>query len=290
MKPLSLGTQKYVWAVSALSFLVLSGCANLVSRQTPSKKLITRTALPTSVNDRPLLPSWTTKTPASDSSLYVVGESVGSADKEEALSKAWASGLVRLGMAEFPELSQVAAANVETLQGNSATRGLVLHLERVNWTGLTEVKEQGSPIVYWDESDGSYRAYRLLKWNRTQIESARAQLKKNAPHAIPLPPEMLVDEEQKIVEAVSEVQRINARNQWKEKLYTKVFGQLKCGATIADLIKVLGAPDRFNPYNRVVMEKEYYWGDYRVERQGADPRITAVVIQQNGREKKKSCP
>ena len=283
-------TEVRYFQISLLISLALTSCANLVSRQASSKKLITRNPSPSSLMDRPLLPSWATRTPEGGPRVYVVGEAVGAADKEEALSKAWASALVRLGMAEFPELSTVASSNVETLQGNTATRGLVLHLERVNWSGLTEVKEQGSPLVFWDDADNGYRAYRLLKWDRAQIESARAQLAKQKPHAIPLPPEMLLNEEQKIVEAVSEVQRINSRNSWKEKLYHKVFGQLQCGATIADLIKVLGAPDRFNPYNRVVMEKEYYWGDYRVERQGADPRITAVIVQQNGREKKKACP
>jgi hypothetical protein len=129
-----------------------------------------------------------------------------------------------------------------------------------------------------------------LRWDRARIEEARAQLGQRRDHALPLPPEMMLQEERRIAEAVAEVQRINARNGWKTRLYDKVFGELKCGATIADLIKVLGAPDRFNPYNRVILEKEYYWGDYRVERRGADPRISSVTWALDGRERRRHCP
>ncbi len=277
--------------LAAAILLSFSGCANLISRQpAPSHSLLSRTKLLTPNNDLKLLPSWANRVPAPDTSVYFVGESNGSADKEEALSKAWASALVRIGMSEFPELSQVATSHVETLNGNQSSRGLVLHLEQVNWAGVTEVKEQGSPVLFWDENEGGYRAFRLLKWDRGQMALAHRSITKKKNHSLPVPPEMMVREEQQIVEAVAEIQLINAKNQWKEKLYNKVFSELKCGATIADVIGVLGAPDRFNPYNSVVLEKEYYWGNYRVESQRADPRISAVILQQNGKEKRKSCP
>ncbi len=284
---------KTEWLTKAFLFgmsLAIGGCANLISRKPVSSPLITRNPFPLISADRPLFPTWVFKTPAADTHVYAVGEAFGAIDKEEALAKSWASALVRMGMAEFPELSQVASSHVESLNGgSSASRGLVLHLERVNWAGLSEVKEKGSPLVYWDETEGAYRAFRLLKWDRAHIEAARALFKKNQPSAIPLPPEMMVREEQSIFEAVTEIQRINFKNSYKQKLYRKVFGELRCGVTIADLIKVLGAPDRFNPYNRIVMDKEYYWGDYRVEREGADPRITAIITQGNGRENRKTC-
>lgn len=200
----------------ALSLFATGGCANLVSRQTTPTKLLTRHAYSSISAEKPQLPTWVTKTPPADTHVYVVGEAVGAVDKEEALAKSWASALVRLGMAEFPELSQVATSHVESLHGtSSATRGLVLHLERVNWSGLTEVKEKGSPLIYWDEADGGYRAFRLLKWDRARIEAARAQLNRNQAGSVPLPPEMLVREEQTISDAVSEIQRINAKNSYK---------------------------------------------------------------------------
>ncbi len=273
----------------AVPLLLLSSCANLVSRRHDAKpSLLVRAGISPARPNSELLPSWVKRPPVNDVRAFVVGESA-AVDKDEAMAKAWASALVRLGMTEFPELARVGATTTETLEGGSTRRELALHLEQIKWTGLTEAKELGSPIVYWDENEGNYRVFRLLRWDRSRIEEARAQLNRGPSHGLPMPPELQVREEQRITEAVSDIQRINARNVYKERLYTKVFSQLKCGATIADLIKVLGAPDRFNPYNRVVMEKEYYWGDYRVERRGADPRISAVIWEQSGREKKKVC-
>jgi len=273
----------------AVPLFLLSSCANLVSRKpVPTPSLLVRAGVSPARHNSELLPTWVKRPPSDESRAFVVGEAA-AADKDDAMAKAWASALVRLGMAEFPELSRVGSTTTESLHGGSSTRELALHLEQVRWAGLTEAKDLGSPLVYWDESDGSYRVYRLLRWDRARIEEARAQLGRGRRNGLPMPPELQIREEQRISEAVSDIQRINARNTYKETLYRKVFGELKCGATIADLIKVLGAPDRFNPYNRVVVEKEYYWGDYRVERRGADTRISSVTWERDGKERQKRC-
>ncbi len=273
----------------AVPLLLLSSCANLVSRKpTPTPSLLVRAGVSPARHNAELLPGWVKRPPSEESRAFVVGEAA-SSDKDDAMAKAWASALVRLGMTEFPELSRVGSTTTERLEGGASTRELALHLEQVRWAGLTEAKEMGSPLIYWDEREGNYRVYRLLRWDRARIEEARAHLDGSGRNGLPMPPELQIREEQRITEAVSDIQRINARNRWKDRLYRKVFGELKCGVTIADLIKVLGAPDRFNPYNRVVMEKEYYWGDYRVERRGADTRISSVTWEQPGREKTKTC-
>lgn len=229
-------------------------------------------------------PGWTEHPPRGGGVRFFVGESRGSIYKEEALEKAWVSALVQAGMTEFPELSQVTSESVEGLRDVRHERRFLMRLERVNWNGLREATEYGSPYLDLDARTGEYTVYRLLKWGERDIDMAKREIAKNHVHTLPIPPELVHREQKRMAEALSTIASINARNAYHNALVEKVMHEVKCGVTVADLMKVLGEPDRYNPYNSHILDKQYYWGQYLVERRGDNP-VVATITKEDGRSK-----
>ena len=219
-------------------------------------------------------PFWVEHPPQTADTRYFVGEATHSPTKDEALASAWASALVRIGMAEFPELSTVQVEMSEHLRGASHERKFAMRLELVDWSGLQEATELGSPAVVWDDNFGRYRVYRLVRWGKDDIENARRKVRSRRIHALPVAPEAARRDEQKLVEAVRAVQALNERIERKDDLLKKVMGMVRCGATVSDLASILGPPDRSNPYAR--LEREYLWGSFEVVRAADSPFIISI--------------
>jgi hypothetical protein len=234
-------------------------------------------------------PFWIDQVPLEAGTHYFVGEATGAAHRGEALEKAWISAFVRIGMTEFPELTSLISQNDETLRGTAYHRRFFMNLESVNWVGITEAVDYGSPYLEYNPHTEQYTAYRLLKWADRDLQIAKGHVRHEAHHHIPGTPETAERERKALVEGVMEMQRINHRIDFHNTLVQKVLSEIKCGVTVADLIQVLGSPDRANPFNGHLMEKEYYWGNYKVERVGDNPAVTAITNENGLGERKLIC-
>lgn len=283
---------RILWTLISLVLVGLTSCA---SRPTAQKNVNTadnrhprNPLLDARADVRP--PDWITRPPQFPGYQVFVGESQGSKRKEDALEKAWVSAFVRAGMTEFPELSIVSSRSIENLKTASYERDFILQLERINWRGIREATGYGSPFVTWDSETGSYTVYRLLKWSEHDMELARAQLKLNEMHELPASPESIRMDQAQMEKAVHAVQAVNAKVDRRNALLQKVFNEMKCGVTLSDLIKILGPPERSNPYNGLIVEKEYSWGQFTVGRAADDPTIAVVTRQDTSNDRRVVCP
>jgi hypothetical protein len=235
-------------------------------------------------------PDWIERPPQFPGYHVFIGEAQGAKKKEDALEKAWVSAFLRAGMTEFPELAILSSQSSENLKSSTYERDFVMQLERVNWRGIREVTDYGSPFVNWDSETGTYTVFRLLRWADSDMESARAELKLNRMHEMPASPESVRMDEERMVKAVRAVQAVNAKVDRRNALLEKVFHEMKCGVTLSDLVKILGPPERSNPYNGLVVEKEYSWGQYTVGRAADDPTIAVVTRQDSSTDRRVVCP
>ena len=232
-------------------------------------------------------PYWVSKPPAASGYHFFLGESHGSDTREDGLEKAWISAFVRIGMTEFPELSKITSRSVENLRGASFERRFSLRLERVDWSGVKEAKQFGSPYVEYDRVHKKFSVYRLVKWSASDMASAKKQVSRARQFQLPASPEARRFSEDRIVNAVRGLnQKVGQRN----VLLAKVFDEVKCGVTLDDLIAILGPPDRTSPYNSARAEKEYFWGEFRVARAAGDPAIAAVTREDETQDRKVICP
>jgi hypothetical protein len=221
-------------------------------------------------------PGWLDVPPKKMGYRFFVGETHGVARKEDALEKAWISAFVRIGMTQFPELTRIKTESTETLKDADYKRQFAMSLELVDWTGIAEATEYGSPYIREDEKTGEYSVYRLLKWTDADMERARKTIHAAKRHEIPGAPETL---EPHLVDAVQKMKSVATTIAEKNSVLTKVFRQVRCGVKIADLRKILGKPDWQSPYDSE--PRTYRWGTFHVE---ADNQNTFVVyvIPNNG--------
>jgi hypothetical protein len=235
-------------------------------------------------------PSWIRHVPELPGTRFFVGESQGSPSKEDALEKAWVSAFIRIGMTQFPELAIVSSESTETLKRAAYERHFVMQLEKVNWQGIREASEYGSPYVDWNADAGTYVVYRLLKWRDRDLSAARSEIKLARLHEIPSSPESVRMNEAKMIHAVRAIQALNAKVERRNHLLEKVFGEIKCGVTLTDLVNILGPPDRSNPFNGLIVEKEYSWGQFTVGRVADDPMVAVVTRQDEREDRRVVCP
>jgi len=221
-------------------------------------------------------PSWTRHPPTGGDPAHAVGEASGFADKEEALESAWVNAIARLGLAEFPELMRITTRSVENLERSVHERRFAVKLELVDWSGLKEATDLGSPHVEYDPITAGYRAYRLVRWPRKKIEQARARISAGQRHRLPQSPEIRAEEEIRLTEALRSLQRVQDRLTRRSSYLDRVFKEVRCGITVDDLTEALGRPDRAGPYNAVRTEKTYYWGPYLVGHVTGNPRVAVV--------------
>jgi hypothetical protein len=134
----------------------------------------------------------------------------------------------------------------------------------------------GSPYVIFDRTAKRFIAFRLMKWAQSDIDRAHKQIQRSQLHPLPIAPEASEREQRALVDAVSEVQHLNHRVDYRHAYVERVLTEVKCGVTIDDLTRLLGIPDRANPYNEHLIDKEYFWGDYRVESFGDNPTVAVI--------------
>jgi hypothetical protein len=247
-----------------------------------SHSALVRSELPTplgntlTIESKTPPPDWLRTLPRQIGYRFVLGEAEGGETRDQALEMAWASAFVRLGMTEFPELATISSRGVETLHNAQFERRYAINLQSVDWTGVREATDLGSPYVIFDRGAKRFIAFRLLKWAQTDIDRAHRQIQHSQWHPIPVAPEASRREQLALMQAVREVQRLNHEVGYRHTYVERILGEVKCGVTIDDLTRLLGIPDRTNPYNAHLIDKEYYWGDYRVESFGDNPMVAVI--------------
>lgn len=140
----------------------------------------------------------------------------------------------------------------------SAPANLKRQLESIDWKGISEVEEQGSPHIIYDETTKTYTVYRLLSWAKKDIAASKASIRQKKKNEIPSSPEVARKIE---ADVVSEIQKINALNMQiatRDEFLSKVLMVAKCGVTLDDLKNILGPPDREGGTCR------QYWGTFDV--------------------------
>lgn len=264
--------------------IFVSGCAT-----TPTvRSRITTSLGPIAIESKSPPPPWLETVPHAAGYHFVMGEAEGASSREQALERAWVSAFVRLGMTEFPELTRISTRGRETLKNSQFERNFAVNLEGIDWTGVKEATELGSPYVIYDRKHSQFIAFRLLKWGASDISNARKNLKTAKRHSLPPAPEASTREQQALVDAVRQVQKLNHRIGYRNAYLDRVFSELKCGVTLEDLTNILGAADRANPYNGHLVEKEFFWGDYQVTSLGDNPAV-AVVRKEGATDKRLVC-
>ena len=203
-------------------------------------------------------PTWLSNPPKSETQIFSVGEARDIESKDDALERAWISSLLRYGMTQFPELGSLRSESEESLHSATYNRKFVLQLDSIDWKGISEVEEKGSPHIIFDETTKTYTVYRLLTWAKKDIAASKASIRRKKKNEIPPSPEVARKIE---ADVVSEIQKINALNKQiatRDEFLSKVLMVAKCGVTLDDLKTILGPPDREDGFCR------HYWGTFEV--------------------------
>lgn len=220
-----------------------------------------------------MMPPWIDHPPEDHSYVYIVGESIPSKQKEDALQQAWNSALIRLAISEFPELIQLISKSRETLRDSEFERSTIQNFQLINWKGLREMKSLGSPFVSYDEKSGSYTAYRLLTWSLKDRDMAKKEanesldkIKKSSEaivkiYKVPLTPEEAELSELQISNQLDQLRRLNIQIKSKDEIVEKILKELKCGTKVTDVLSLLGEPDHKNYYS--VVYGTYILSHYR---------------------------
>lgn len=206
-------------------------------------------------------PPWSRHPPRPSDAYFFVGESHGSRDKDEALERAWISALTRVGITQFPELVQVSTHTTENLASADTEREFTLRLEQVDWSGVREAVDNGSPWVSRND-DGTYTVFRLLKWPYGLMEAARKKMARA--------------DRRPMDRMLRQLKTVNERVDKRDRALKRIFDQVRCGVKVSDLTSILGSPDSVNPYNPMRVEKEYFWGSFRVARVGDNPFVAVI--------------
>lgn len=214
------------------------------------------------------IPTWVNQLPRAKGQVFVLGEAHDIEKKEDALERAWVSALLRMGMAQFPEVGKLTSESYETLHDADYQRRFVLSLDRISWKGLSETQE---PFVI--ENESGFTVYRLLKWSQTDISYARKHVRPDVHHALPQSPEATQRVESELIDQVQQIHEVNRKVAKRKIEVGKVLNRLECGVTIEDLKKILGPPDDED-------FSDYVWGTYKVE--GVGPVMTITTNYGNG--------
>ena len=150
-------------------------------------KVLSDQSIKNSHHDSNSLPDWVTKLPTRAGIHFFVGESRSSSNKDEALENAMISAYTRFGMTEFPELVQLQTQSVETLHSVDYERSSAVRLEIVDWTGVKEATECGSPYIAKD-AKGNFVVFRLLRWDNDEIAIAHKKIVTAKLHELPPAP------------------------------------------------------------------------------------------------------
>jgi hypothetical protein len=93
---------------------------------------------------------------------------------ELGMEQAWANGLEGFARTRFPHLQNVMQFSKETLNGTTYERMTALKLDSINWEGVSEASELGSPFVkehIRQNGDSLFTVYRLLKWEKKTLQT-----------------------------------------------------------------------------------------------------------------------
>jgi hypothetical protein len=131
------------------------------------------------------LPTWATKAKQPDDKnyTYAVGVSSNAEKIEDGMANSWANGLESFARTRFPHLQSIVQFSKETLTGSSFERLSSLKLDDINWEGISEAIEQGSPHVTEQISpDGksTFTVYRLLRWDANALKK---EIQRQSAHA-----------------------------------------------------------------------------------------------------------
>ena len=203
-------------------------------------------------------PIWLTNPPKSDSHFFSVGESRDIENKDDSLERAWISSLLRFGMTQFPELGSLRSESEESLHSANYNRKFVLQLESINWKGISEAEEKGSPYIVYDEVTKTYTVYRLLKWSKKDLAASKAAIRLKKKNEIPSSPEVARKAEEDIISEIQKITALNKKIEARDAFLSKVLMRAKCGVSVDDLTTILGSPDRHDESCR------YFWGTYEV--------------------------
>jgi hypothetical protein len=204
------------------------------------------------------IPNWLSSPPKSDSHFFSVGEARDIENKDDALERAWISSLLRFGMTQFPELGSLRSESEESLHSANYNRKFVLQLESINWKGLSEVEEKGSPYIVYDEIAKTYTVYRLLKWSKKDLAASKAAIRLKKKNEIPSSPEVARKVEETMIDEIQKITALNKKIETRDAFLSKVLMRAKCGVSIDDLTNILGSPDRHES------SCYYFWGTYEV--------------------------
>jgi hypothetical protein len=163
---------KRLLALHRIFFAVILAAAMTIcgvgQARADSRPAWVNTGLPSSVSPR-----------AFKAEIRVVGVATDAASYEEAMEKAWINGLSMMAKTHFPFLIDIREESRETLRSTEFKRDTRLHITNIQWDGLEEDTQAGSP--YFEASPGPdgetrYRAWRLLKWSRAAVSAERKRL------------------------------------------------------------------------------------------------------------------
>jgi len=251
---------------AALTLVFLGGCAG--TRGVRQNGRVVWERLPASqVIATPRFtppPSWAANPPRDGAFRYYVGEFEGDGGMDEALARAWASGMLRAGIVEFPNVSDVEATAQESLHGTRFERRFAVALGAIDWRELDEAREMGSPHVAVDERSGRLRVHRLLRWRQSAIAAARRSL--NAAQLAPLA----------APRQRASLTTINGRTEPRRWLQQIAAGG-RCRGDVDAAVKALGPPDRLAREPARPELRHYFWGAYRLTAKLPERQLVSAV-------------
>ena len=210
-----------------------------------------------------VLPDWVEQVPESPSDAYFVGAAT-SPSKEECLERGWVSALFEVGQREFPELVRISSFSREALTEVHYERVAKNYFNFIDWNGIKEARELGSPDIHFDETKHQWKCYRLLQWEKTLIENARIKARKSLeekqslePLSFPLSPEQRSLIDGRLLIALRKLQTINTKINGRNEFIFEGLRRAACGITTTSLTEILGQPDRMD-------HCFHYWGNYYV--------------------------
>lgn len=227
-------------------------------------------------------PAWILSLPKNSKYVYSIGESRDISNKDDALERAWISGLLRIGMTQFPELGSLKSESYETLHDASYTRNFVIELEKIKWDGLHEMEDMGSPYVEYNKEKDTYTVYRLLRWAKSELENSKKKIKQKVKNEIPVSPEIKRKNEEELISEVKSIQEVNKKIKNRDAFIGSVLKKVTCGVTIDDLVRILGSPDREGAYNQSSLELEYYWGTFKVTHWSKEKVLYSITNKNGG--------
>jgi len=256
---------KYKRIIPLLTLLIVNVIG--LSLEASSISLKTKSITPDIVDDPPIVvkkpapgikPLWVTKLPSDPKFVFVRGESTSSSSKDDALERAWISALLRVGMAQFPELQKLRSNSSETMKAAEYNRYFSIDLEKINWEGIEELTDLGSPYTESDALGESYRVYRLLRWSKKSIADSKASIKRGKVSSIvPLSPEKSLDYENSAIDKIQKIINLKREVVDREQEIKKILEHVRCGMKIGDIINIIGSPDRTSTC-------EYFWSTFKV--------------------------